>query len=638
MVIGRTRASMARFRDDEGGAMSLIIIFTFLAMIIFGGIAVDVMRFETRRVAMQQTLDRGALAAASLTQIRTPQDVVESYVAKADLGEGLVMVDFGAPTVTSIIDTAAGVRRVSASAQVTSKNFFMGIFSPVDTLGGVVSSRAEQGMSQIEVMLVLDVSGSMAGAKIKALKEAAKTFVDIVKDKDALNGVSIGVVPYKSQVLIPEELRKQFTVKELSSWDGVPDQGVPGINCFEFPLDGFNTTGVSLTTPITMAAVADVLTSANSRSLRYVPPQAPVTWSRDCSPGEIPFQPVDPEANMLLVPTKDAEAVKETIDRMISAILSVKGDATVNATSVYLGMRWGTALLDEDARPIYDNLRASEPGMAGRPADNDSVDTRKIIVLMTDGENSTHLHIIDEFKTGISPIWRTANNRFAIRYTPDGPARTNGTRPGGSTSTTCSGWVLSDYANREFFVPDLKRNSVPQKLASDVNEVGTGTLIANACDPRSWIKPTVDSDGSSSVRLPIYDTAGAIIGYDVATQLDWSEVWRYLSVGWVAEQLYGLSGVTNTAAGDAWDQFRAKYPSSPTVMDNLLQTNCTAARTAGMEVYGIAFSAPPEGQTQIRGCSSEPKENYYFEPNSNEDLIAVFEQIATQVQDLRLTQ
>jgi len=618
--------------------MSLIIIFTFLAMIIFGGIAVDVMRFETRRVAMQQTLDRGALAAASLTQIRTPQDVVESYFAKADLGEGLVMVDFGSPTVTSFIDTAAGVRRVSASAQVTSKNFFMGIFSPVDTLGGVVSSRAEQGMSQIEVMLVLDVSSSMAGAKIVALKEAAKTFVDIVKDKDPLNGVSIGVVPYDSQVLIPEELRKQFAVKELSSWDGVPDQGVPDINCFEFPLNGFNTTGVSLTTPITMAAVADVLSTPNSRSLQYVPPQAPVTFNRDCSPGEIPFQPVDPKANMLLVPTKDAVAVKGTIDRMISALLSVKGDLTVNATSVYLGMRWGTALLDEDARPIYGNLRASEPGMAGRPADNDSVDTRKIIVLMTDGENSTHLHIIDEFKTGTSPIWRTANNRFAIRYTPDGPARTNGTRPGGSTSNTCSGWVLSDYANREFFVPDLKRISVPQKLPSDVNEVGTGTSKANACDPRSWVAPTVDSDGSSSVRLPIYDTAGAIIGYDVATQLDWSEVWRYLSVGWVAEQLYGLSGVTNTAADDAWDQFRASYPSSPTVMDNLLQSNCTAARTAGMEVYGIAFSAPPNGQTQIRGCSSEPKENYYFEPNSNEDLIAVFEQIATQVQDLRLTQ
>ncbi|TAG21449.1 MAG: hypothetical protein EAZ40_08960, partial [Rhodobacterales bacterium] len=57
---------MLRFRDDEGGSMAIIMIFTFLAMIIFGGIAVDVMRFETRRVAMQQTLDRAALAAAGL--------------------------------------------------------------------------------------------------------------------------------------------------------------------------------------------------------------------------------------------------------------------------------------------------------------------------------------------------------------------------------------------------------------------------------------------------------------------------------------------------------------------------------------------------------------------------------------------
>ena len=134
---------MVRFRDDERGAMALIIMFTFLAMIMFGGIAIDVMRFETRRVAMQQTLDRAALAAASLTQTRTPQQVVDDYFAKAKLGEGLFMVDFEAPVVTALTD--AGLRRVTASAKVTSTNFFMGIFSPLDTLEGPIDDRGRPG-------------------------------------------------------------------------------------------------------------------------------------------------------------------------------------------------------------------------------------------------------------------------------------------------------------------------------------------------------------------------------------------------------------------------------------------------------------------------------------------------------------
>lgn len=576
----RLGASLVRFRDDESGVMAFFVMFMFLLMIMFGGIAVDVMRFETRRVAMQQTLDRAALAAASLTQTRTPQQVVEDWFLKAGLEEELAMVDFGAPTVNSVAD--AGLRRVTVTADVRSYNFFMTIFSNNDYLESLTTTEAAQGVSQIEVIMVLDITGSMGEqlgdgrTKIQALRTAAQDFVTIVKNNDKKNGVSIGVVPYAAQVNIPANLRQQFTVSHLSAWDGVANQGVPNINCFEFPTAGFNATGVSLTTAIPMAAVADA-NSGTTTDGTYVGPQAPNAGSRACTTnaetGSTPW--VDAEVNQVMLPTKNGDAVKTKINRLTAA----------GNTYIAVGMRWGTALIDEMARPIYTNI--GDASVQGRPDNNNSIQTRKIIILMTDGEHVTNNHIRDAFKSGPSPIWRGADGRFAILYTTGGTGLTGGTRP------TCAG------ANT-YFIPHLQS--------------GSSCVAAAWTSSPSWT-------GSGAVR-----------------QLDWSEVWRFVRVSWVAQQLYQRSNVSGATYSAAMSQFRTTYLTNVANMNSLLQLNCKAARDAGIEIYGIAFAAPTNGQTQINNCSSSPKENYYFNATDGDKLLAAFRAIATDISELRLTQ
>ena len=73
-------------------------------------------------------------------------------------------------------------------------------------------------------------------------------------------------------------------------------------------------------------------------------------------------------------------------------------------------------------------------------------------------------------------------------------------------------------------------------------------------------------------------------------------------------------------------------------MDAILSTNCTKAREAGIEIYGIGFTAPPIGQTAISDCSSSPKSNYYYDAADNTALLAAFRQIAANISELRLTQ
>ncbi|MFN4129927.1 MAG: pilus assembly protein TadG-related protein [Paracoccaceae bacterium] len=580
---------MKRFRDDEGGSMAFFMLLMFVLMIIFGGIAVDVMRFETRRVAMQQTMDRAALAAASLTQTRTPEEIAEEWFEKSGLGEDLVMVEFSDPTVSAVSD--AGLRRVTMSARVRSYNFFMSIFSNNDYLEGPTTTEAAQGVSQIEVMLVLDITGSMNNSagngktKIQALRDAAIDFVTIVKGNDTRDGVSIGMVPYAAQVNIPVNLRNQFNAIDISSWNGIANAGVPNIDCMEIPTSTYTSTGLSLTDPIRMAAVADANNDVTVTT-DYVAPVAPNPTSRACTTvadnAGTPHN--EATANQVFLPTKNGDEVIERVSRLVAA----------GNTYIAVGMRWGTALIDEAARPIYTSI--GDATVQGRPADNDSLETRKIIILMTDGSHVTNNYIKDGYKSGLSPIWRGDDGRFAIQYTAGGPARTDGTRP------ACAG-------TNTYFVPHLKPNS-----DTTCNTAASAGRVAWLATP-AW-------SGSGTVR-----------------QLDWSEVWRYVRVRWVARQLYMRSNVTGTGNFNTIrDMFLGTYLSSVNNMNSLLQTNCAAARDAGIEIYGIAFAAPAAGQTQINGCSSSPKENYYYNATDGDKLLAAFRAIATDISELRLTQ
>ena len=120
-------------------------------------------------------------------------------------------------------------------------------------------------------------------------------------------------------------------------------------------------------------------------------------------------------------------------------------------------------------------------------------------------------------------------------------------------------------------------------------------------------------------------------------RLDWSEVWRFASVDWVIEQLYMRSnviGATNYAT--LYDLFVDSYLVNAANMDTLLAQNCTAAKNAGVEIFGIVLGDNvTEGP--VRNCSS-PGTGYYYRVTNADNLNAAFEQIAVLISPLRLTQ
>lgn len=73
----------------------------------------------------------------------------------------------------------------------------------VNELHSAQAGRAEERRTNVEISLVLDLSGSMnSGLKLPRLKSAAAEFIESMLNEDQGDKVSISVVPYNGQVYI----------------------------------------------------------------------------------------------------------------------------------------------------------------------------------------------------------------------------------------------------------------------------------------------------------------------------------------------------------------------------------------------------------------------------------------------------
>ena len=410
MMNWRKYSQIGHFLRNESGTMAPLMLMIFFVMLLIGGMAVDMMRFEVKRVALQQTIDRAALAAASLTNTEPAAAVVTSYFTTSGVSGQLVSV--------TTPDNAANKRTVRATATVRSGNYFMAMMG-VPHLDAINAAVATQSVTEIEIMLVLDISGSMgsmAGSKTKiaALRDAATTFVDLMIPPDTGTGsanrnkVSIGIVPYNHQVNAGADLRSVLNVAY--------DNGVPSSSCFEFTPAMYSRTDISPTEPLTNAVQGDTFTGNRRISSWFCP---------------------DRDGATITLPTTDAALLKRNI-----AKLTAGGN-----TSVAIGMRWGTALIDPAIRPAYASLITQGKmgtSLAGRPYDySGDIDKLKIIVLMTDGTHVSHNRVTDPYKVGESPIFYNAGNDSYSVYV-DRPSTTSdyyiqrtggwGTSPDGAAS------------------------------------------------------------------------------------------------------------------------------------------------------------------------------------------------------------
>lgn len=194
-----------RFLRDKRGNFAIAFAFTSVAIFLSVGLAVDYSRSIGEKTRINNALDAASLATAralSIGEISQKGNAAENYfkaIFAANLGiEDLPKSDYAVKNF-KINPTD---QTVSATADYKQSLTFMRVGSNHTSQVVASKSAASYGIGDIEVAMVLDVTGSMAGYNITSLKSAAKLGIQelLSANTNTDEHVRISLVPYSDSV------------------------------------------------------------------------------------------------------------------------------------------------------------------------------------------------------------------------------------------------------------------------------------------------------------------------------------------------------------------------------------------------------------------------------------------------------
>ena len=366
------KSTVCRFRGDKRGSISVYTAVVLTTLTAFAGSsAVDFVRHANIETQLQNAVETGVLAAASLDNARATPEIIDDYL-KANFKDENIRDGIN----VTILDNERTInaRTIRVAARYDMPTSFLRLFG-INILGANAEAEAVQSRTNVEIAMVLDVSSSMDGSKLTALQEAATDFVDSVSDDGNSSEVSISLVPYGGAVNVGDTIFNNYATRINSANEnpsrseyfirrGVQDAGfrfTTGGNCLELEDSDFQ---------------GDLIPD-NTRGqiplfYRYVVGNP---WCPD-------------EKSEAIFNSNDFDAIKDRINEFSLS------DGTGNDH----GTAWGLNALS----PAWRGELGGD--FASRPADFDDPSTLKVAIIMTDGG------ITQQFRPRDPAIIDTTNN------------------------------------------------------------------------------------------------------------------------------------------------------------------------------------------------------------------------------------
>lgn len=573
-----------QFLKDERGGLLPFTISVLGVIILAGALAVNTVRVEHRRSVSQSILDICVLNSAAQRQTLPPREALDDCLVKHGFEA----------EITAFEATTGRTKSVTASAETSLESFFLRETQTYDI--GVASSAAEA-LTNLEIVLALDVSASLLTAgggsalPFADLKAAAKQFVATMLAEDTQGRVQITLLPYSSHVNLGADLAAVFNVGNapqnmmVNGAQVGPD--VTQKRCVDVPASGFGQTAISRTTALQAVPFVDTLGST-SQSTTYVAPTNAtfaVAQLQNTVCSFFRLAPSPSTSNVVRLPDFTAAGQQGTVDTVAERIAALQaridGLQATGETSINLGMRWALAFLDPSMRPVFESF-ASQGRMpemsANFPTDFGNATGVKVVVLMSDGTNRTEARMPDNLVRGPSPFWIGNDGNMSWF---------NAARSGTS----------------KYWVPH--------------NATWQATPWRNATN------------------------TGA-----AARQMDYEEVWRRMKVSYVAWHFHARSvsqatgSANNTARAAAYSAAMNTYlPSANSITDSTKDTQltqaCNAARLQGIYVYSLLFQTATTSSPTLASCATAPSMSYNATPA---DLQAAFAAIALHISMLQLNE
>ncbi len=328
-----TSTPVRSFASDERGTVAMIFSLCIFVLVMIVGLAIDVGRLYQASGRLSSSIDAAALAAAKGLRLANLTDAEVQTVAKSFFDTAIDGPGGNYAKIESLsinIDRAKSAVGINVVASVPM--LFAGI-GGFDKISVPKSSVAIFDSKDIEVSLQLDVTGSMGGGKIVALKTATKNLVDVLLP-DSQTGaakVRVAFAPFSAGVNVGPYLK------------AVDGNRASANNC----VYERQTTTNEKTDAMPVGQDAFKIRSDMTGAVQNCP--------------NAPIVPMTDNKNML----------KTTID----------GYTVTSSTAGQLGAAWAWYLISPTWSPIWP--------VASKPAEYNDGKTIKTVILMTDGVYNT---------------------------------------------------------------------------------------------------------------------------------------------------------------------------------------------------------------------------------------------------------
>jgi Flp pilus assembly protein TadG len=339
-------SGLKKFRRDCKGGVAIIFAFAALPLLTAVGMGLDFARAAQRRQELQVQVDTALLSLSRKSIVLTDTQL------KAEIRSYILQGGYPASELGEIVITRSGrTLSVAANAAVPTTLMKLAQINTVD-----IAAKATARWMQAEVVLVLDTSGSMAGTRLSLLKAAVTDFID--KSAGSDGAMKYGMVPFAQGVRVPTT--STYKNAEWIDFSGNINDGMDG----EDGEDGIYGEAINLSS--WQGCLVD----------RKIPYNIDDTFFDNLREKKYPAVQTCSNEQNLNGRVQDLGTLPADLKAAVNSM------GAGGATNMTIGVAWGHAMLTKQV-PFTQTVE--DPNTP-------EVETRRILILMTDGQNTASQH------------------------------------------------------------------------------------------------------------------------------------------------------------------------------------------------------------------------------------------------------
>lgn len=617
-MLQRFLALVGRFRRDEGGAFLVLFGIMAIVLVATSGAVVDFTRIEQARTKAQNALDAAALGLQPHVFDTSPAWTSADFIREAD---NLLEERLGDSTITAEVTGATiNVRngQLILNAWIEVPTAFVALLGITQVRAGLLSEATRKRLN-LEVAMVLDNSGSMSSySRMTELKKAAKNATDILFDNQpTLPNVFVSIVPFTQYVNVG-------TANRTASW--MSQTGASSISHLNFDDDDNEAT--PFTSTVNRWTLFDGFNNApweGCVEARVTPFDTQDTVPNNSVPDTM-FQPLfapdspvdnyisDTGSTCRVAPRWIRTETKANCGTRTSINQSRYDSCSRTPTTSYSGTNeWGATV-------------TSPP--TTQPANNsvysyyNTVDSCPVTYTSTPGSSNRNYNRVTTCTYNFSS---TELQQRLCKY----PGKS-----GASANADCPSTPILPLNN----VRQTVKDQIDLMVADGSTNIEQGAIWGfHSLSPTQPLTEGSDYDEATSKILIVMTDGENNPNYDTYSNTPYGNT-SWTAWGYRVNKRLLTESTTPQDSAASQSQVIAEV-NRRTVLA------CANARAQGIIVYTIGLSAPNATTIQMLKDCANPTEvvdgqtrNYWYFPTDSAELTDVFEEIASQLSELRLAQ